>query len=272
MGFQVKFAAHHFGDNGFSFSTTKYSELKFGSDAAARHFGYELADTFFNRYQDHLVENQSVVIPSPYNYVPNAATVLTRHFCDRLNEHIISRGGEHVEYTIIHRKVSYTKDYGFLSKEKRKSLIDNDSFAMNKDFIAGKQLIFVDDIKITGTHEEKLIEIMQKDGIQNNAFFLYIGNYFGESPEIEAQLNFAGVKCLADYVRLTEEPNHHMIIRPIKYILSRQHSELRDTVPHFSNDVLLKIYNGCLAEGYYKIPEYEKAFRALKLEKHKRGL
>lgn len=267
----MRFAVHNFSAlETAKFSPTEYSRLKFGCDLAAQRLGHELATEFFYAHSDKLLANRCVVISSPYNHVPNAATVMTQHFIDRLNELLVFAQGEHVEYTVIHRKVSYTNDYGFLSKEKRRGLIDNDSFYLNRDFIEGKLLLFVDDVRITGTHEDKLVEILQRDGIQNEAVFLYYANYHGNQPDIEGQLNFSGMKSLTDYVEMTKQPGHHVIIRPIKYILGQKPEALKDALPQLDDHIITKMYHGCLAEGYYKIPGYQRNFGILAAEKEKR--
>ncbi len=253
------------------FCPKMYSRLKFGSDQAARKMGHQLADSFFAAHAPDLLANRHVVISSPYNHVPNAATVMTKHFVDKLNQHLVFARGEHVEYSITHRKVSYTSDYGFLSKDQRKGLIDNDSFYLNRDFIQDKTLILVDDIRITGTHEDKLREILIRDNVANDAYFLYFAEYFGKSAEIEAQLNFSAIDSLDDYYKLSQEPNHHIIIRPIKYILSRDPYELGLVIKTLVTDRMLdEIYFGCLAEGYYKLPNYQENFKVIVDEKNRR--
>jgi predicted amidophosphoribosyltransferase len=272
MATYSSFAAHQFSTlETAPFDPKMYSRLKFGSDQDARAMGHHLATEFFFAHGDLLLANQCVVISSPYNHLPNAATVMTKHFIDRLNELLVFAQGAHVEYTVVHRKVSYTADYGFLSKEKRRGLIDNDSFYLNRDFIKGKLLIFVDDVKITGTHEDKLTEVLQRDQVENDTMFLYFANYVGDQPDIEAALNFAAVANMADFVELTKMPNHHVIIRPIKYILSRPVDELKSTLPQFGDDIIFAMYYGCLAEGYYKIPTYQHNFAILTAEKERRS-
>lgn len=108
------------------FSTSDYSRLKFGSNQAAKRMGRILAESFFKAHRDWLLTEQFVVVPSPYNYVKNAATVLSEHFVDHLNYLVaIHDGAFAIEWDIIHRKVSYINDYGFLSKEDRKALIED---------------------------------------------------------------------------------------------------------------------------------------------------
>lgn len=266
-----QFAAHTFGNlESATFDPVTYSRLKFGCDNAARQYGYQLAERFFRAHADVLIANSCVVISSPYNYIPNAATVMTGHFVDKLNELLILASGRAVEYSVVHRKVSYTNDYGFLSREKRKGLIDNDSFYLNKGFVAGKLLLFVDDVRITGTHEDKLREVLLHNRVANDAFFLYFASYTGTKPDIEGELNFSYVKSIDDYLALTKEPNHHVIIRPIKYILGQTERVLRGLLPQFSDTYFYRLFYGCLAEGYYKIPSYQSNFGLIVDEKARR--
>ena len=255
--------------NDCAFTAIEYSQLKFGSDKIARKFGYELAVDFFSKHSDTLLANNCVVIPSPYNHVKNAATIMTEHFINKLNELLVAANGNHVEYSIIHRKVSYISDYGFLSKEKRRGLIDNDSFYLNKEFYKDKVLIFVDDVKITGTHEDKLVEILAKNKIKNDCFFLYFAEYKGSDPKIEAALNFAGINTLEDYIKLFCDYDHNVIVRPIKYLLGSKDSiGIKEFFAHAAkhrihHKRLMEVYYGALGEGYYKIPNYQTNFKIL---------
>jgi hypothetical protein len=260
-----RFYVHEFRDlQKVDFSAVDYSQLKFGSDLIAKKFGYELAEGVFNTHSDLLLTNQCIVFPSPYNVIPNAATILTHHFRNRLNELLVGASGKHVDYSIVHRKMSYTNDYGFLPKDKRKGLISQDKFFLNKKFIKGKVLIFIDDVCITGTHEERLIEVLEAEEVKNDSMFLYYAKYFGNSPDIEAALNFAAVKCLADYIEISNQPNHHVIIRPVKYLLSVPPSDLQTALSGMSSELIEKIYHACLAEGYYTIPSYQDNFQQIK--------
>lgn len=262
----ISSAAHKFSSlDDMPFSALDYSHLKFGSDRVAKTFGYELAEDTFARHSEVLLSNQCVVIPSPFNFVPNAATIMAEHFTARLNQLLVQANGSHVEWSIIHRKVSYTNDYGFLPKEKRRALIDNDEFYLNRGFLQGKVLLFIDDVKITGTHEDKLVEVLARNDVPNPAIFLYYAQheFTGTGADIEAKINFAGIKTVADYMRLAQEPRHHLIVRPIKFILSASAEDFQDLISGSSADWKEKLYNACIGEGYYKIPLYQQNFNAL---------
>lgn len=254
------FAAHYFDSlETMSFCPQDYSHLKFGSDSVAKKFGWELADAFFEEHWGKLIHEQFVVIPSPYNYIKNAATVMAEHFTDRLNHLVINAGGQNVEWSTINRKVSYIQDYGFLTADKRKSLIDQDVFHLNKGYLEGKNLIFIDDVCITGTHENKLKEILEVNEMTNNRYFLYYAKFEDNgkaSPDIEAAINFAGIKTVEDFVKLTEEPDHHMIVRPIKFLLGLDPITFDAFVRSVSPAFAQKLYFSSLAEGYHRIPSY----------------
>lgn len=261
-----RFSVHKFSQIGeqAGFSAEEYSMFKFGSDLYAKNFGHQLAERFFEEHSDWLIANECLVIPSPYNYVKNAATVMTRHFMNRLNELLVEASGKHAEYMTVQRKVSYTNDYGFLSKERRKGLIDNDTFFINNEYVYGKALIFIDDVRITGTHEDKLVEVLEHRGLSNPVFFLYFGEYFGSDPAIEAQLNFTAVKSPSDFVKITYQHNHHMIVRPIKYMLSLDPEEFKLVTKDLSMGKIQTMYYGALHEGYHKIPSYQQNFAELR--------
>lgn len=265
--YEERCSVHKFSSlDALPFLASDYSKLKFGSDSVAKQFGYELADKVFRDHAPLLLANRCVVIPSPYNYVQNAASVMARHMADRLNHHLVNANGIPVEWTVIHRKVSYTNDYGFLQKEQRRALIDNDEFHFNAQFVEGKVLLFVDDVVITGTHEEKLCEIMDKAKMTNASLFLYYGEAEKDiPPETEAGLNFAGIQTLEDYTKLTNEPNHHIIVRPIKFLLSRPSSELEQALGQMTTEKVRDLYHGCLGEGYHRIPSYQENFGKIRL-------
>lgn len=247
------------------FSTSDYSRLKFGSNQAAKRMGRILAESFFKANKLRLAREQFVVIPSPYNYVKNAATVLSEHFVDHLN-YLVSRiGGAHaIEWDIIHRKVSYINDYGFLSKEDRKALIDGDTFSINKDFWGNKNLIFIDDVNITGTHEDKLIEILDVEGVKNDTFFLYFAKYNGTEANTEAALNFSAINSVTAFVQMIkDEPDAKCLVRPIKYLMSQSEITFKVALSQLPLSYVEALYFGCLAEGYNSIEKYEGNFEFL---------
>lgn len=247
------------------FNPQVYSRLKFGSNQAAKAMGRILAESFYNAHAERLLTEQFVVIPSPYNYVKNAATVLSEHFVDHLNYLVSLGGGRALEWDIVHRKVSYINDYGFLSKEDRKALIDGDTFSINKDFWGTKNLIFIDDVNITGTHEDKLIEILDSENVENDTFFLYFAKYWGTEANTEAALNFSWVDSVSTFVQMIKsEPDAKCLVRPIKYLMSQSEVTFKVALSQLPTSYVEQLFFGCIAEGYDKIEKYGANFAFLR--------
>ncbi|BBK09213.1 putative orotate phosphoribosyltransferase [Klebsiella phage 05F01] len=263
----TQFFAHNFSslaDAGFS--TDDYSKLKFGSNQSAKRLGYELADRFFITKCADKFNERFVVIPSPYNHVHNAATEMSNHFVNRLN-YLFScnKYKNSVEWDIIHRKVSYINDYGFLSKEDRKSLIDGDSFYLNKEFWSGKTLIFIDDVNITGTHEDKLVDILNENEVENDTYFLYFAKYTGTEANTEAALNFSYIHSVEKFIEMIkEEHDAKCLVRPIKYLMSQPEITFKVAISQLPTNYVEHLFFGCLAEGYDKIEKYNENFEFLK--------
>lgn len=265
---QTRHFAHTFGSLADAkFSVADYSRLKFGSNQAAKRMARILAESFFEQHWGRLLHEQFVVIPSPYNYVKNAATVLSEHFVDHLNYLIMAAGGQYssaVEWDIVHRKVSYINDYGFLSKEDRKALIDGDTFSFNKEFWGNKNLIFIDDVNITGTHEDKIVEILKAEEVKNDTFFLYFAKYTGNEASTEASLNFSDINSVSAFVQMIkDEPDAKCLVRPIKYLMSQNEVTFKVALSQLPLSYVEQLYFGCLAEGYNKITKYDENFAFL---------
>lgn len=262
-----KFTAHQFEENEMPFRPADYSYLKFGSDVVAKKFGYELADGIYSSLADMFhTDKRVVVLPSPYNCVPNAAMVMCGHFIDRLNHLVTMDGGQTVEFSYIRRKLNFTVDYGFLSHKERMELLTRDEMYVNSSFVQGKTVLFLDDVRITGTNEHCMKSVIDKFGMNHeDCAFVYFAALAGESsPEIEARLNLNAVNTLAEYRDLMDTPNHHIIVRPIKFILGRSEEEFETFIHSCDADKLRKIYHGAISEGYHMAENFAANFMRLR--------
>lgn len=270
MKFDRQFAVHDFKClDSASFNLQDYSELKFGSDRVARLFGYQMGDKFYNQYRDILINNRCVIIPSAFNVVEIAATILARHFNNRLNDILSLEGHNIVDWTTMHRSMSYMADYCLMSKEERKRMLSGDKLYINRDFIEGKALIFVDDITITGAHENKVNGFLEELGLTNQHIFCYYARYQGDAAEIESQLNHSGIGTIKDYIKLVNESNHHIVVRAVRFLLDQPLQDLVFALERLDNEFIDKLYFACLAKEYDKIEGYRAGFELIREWKHR---
>lgn len=247
-----------------SFNPRDYSRLKFGSDLVAKEFGYAMADGFYAAHRLMLITDRCVVVPSAFNTVPIAASILAEHFYNRLNDLLSRQGHRTVEMTTMHRTMSYVADYSFLPRAQREALLSADKLFINKDFIEGKVLLFVDDVTITGTHERKIEAFLAEQGLINPHIFCYYAKYNGERADIEAALNLSGISTPEAYLELIKEPNHHVVVRAVRFLLDNTEEDLMAIVTQLDVDFLDRLYHACLSKGYNLQDTYRDKFKLVR--------
>lgn len=265
-----RFSLHQFEDRDtINFDPNAYSRLKYGSGEVGKQFGEELAVAFYEKYYDVIATKQLVVSESAYQYMRNAASMITDAFCNKLNSLISELNGNYIQRIKINRLVPYIQDYGKVSLKQRVKLLKKDTFTFDYDYAKDKFLIFIDDIFITGTHQKKIEEMVEHYGIDTNecmcVYYAELLNPY-EDPSIESYLNNYKIKTLRDLGSLMlNDKDYRIIVRTAKMILSYEDTKEVDALFDVVNkEILTEIYYNCLGEGYYKNPAYSKNFAMLR--------
>jgi hypothetical protein len=248
---------HH--ENQFGFSPLAYSRFKFGDEAVAREFGIALAKGFIKQ---HLavqpVQRQMVVISSPYAFIPTATFAMKDYFVSELNRWLANQQLPVVQEAKVHRTVTYKEDYGDLSAEERINLISNDSFHIDKAFLSGKVLVFLDDIKITGSHQRMIEKMIHAYALDNPVFMLYFAELVNHNihPKIENYLNYYYVKSIFDLDGIIKSGMFRINTRLVKYILNYNHSCFRLFINDQDTQFVQYLYDMAIGNGYHLIDAY----------------
>lgn len=241
------------------FSPTKYSKFKFGDKAISREFGIALAKGYI---ADHLskypIEQQIVVCSSPYCFIPTATFAMKNYFVQTLNNHLVKNGLRVVEETKIHRTITYKEDYGALDAESRMKLIGKDGFHMDKEFVKGKTILFLDDVYITGSHENMILNMMDRLKLKNDFVFIYFGQLVSKEihPNIENILNYAFVKGLLDLDKIIKNEDFLLNTRVVKYILNSPETEFQTFIQYQKQVFVQTLYHQAIGNSYHLIEEY----------------
>lgn len=248
----------------FPFSAVDYSKFKFGDKNVSRKFGFDLAKGFVKEYLSvHPIENQIVVASSPYDFIPTATYAMKNYFVQKLNEYLVEKGLPVVQETKIHRTVTYKEDYGALSAEDRERLISNDTFHMDFSFVNNKTVLYLDDIRITGSHE-KVIKRMLSENIgysedTTDRVFLYFAELANPKvdPTIENTLNYYFVKDLYSLDKVIKNEDWIPNTRAVKYILKQSNGEHFDIFLQFQPlKIVQTIYHLAIGNSYHLMEEY----------------
>jgi hypothetical protein len=256
---------HH--DTSFGFDADDYSRFKFGDGAVSKDFGTALADGFINEYlADNRVTKQIVVISSPYSFIPTATFAMKDWFVYRLNHWLAEQGLPVVQETKVHRTITYKEDYGELNAEQRMNLIGNDQFHIDKDFLTDKTLLFLDDIRITGSHERMIMKMVKAYGLSNDIHMLYFAELINKDihPNVENYLNYHHVKSIFDLDGIIKSGNFCINTRIVKYILNYSFDGFCVFIENQSVAFITQLYNMALGNGYHTIEAYEQNLNFIK--------
>ncbi|WGQ11111.1 phosphoribosyltransferase family protein [Pedobacter gandavensis] len=255
----------------FGFSADDYSRFKFGDDLVSKAFGKDLAAGFIKYYlQENLITEQIVVISSPFCFIPTATFAMKNAFVSHLNRWLVAHGGLVVQEAKVHRTITYKEDYGGLSAEERMNLIGNDSFHIDKDFLTGKTLLFLDDIKITGSHERMILKMVKEYGLKNDIHMLYFAELVNKDihPNVENHLNYHSVKSIFDLDEIIKSGNFAVNTRIVKYLLNSDFENFCIFIEKQSLEFLESLYDLSLGNSYHTIPSYEENLDHLKNHLH----
>ncbi len=254
-------------NSSFGFSATDYSRFKFGDDAAAAKFGRALANGFISEVITHMPEAvQLVVISSPYSYIPTATYAMKNYFVAQLNRWLADNEWPVAQEAKVHRTVTYKEDYGALDAEQRLKLISNDSFHIDALFLQGKVLLFLDDIKITGSHERMITKMINTFSLTNEVHMLYFAELVNTNihPNIENYLNYHEVKSIFDLDQIINSGSFCINTRIVKYILNSDPHDFGLFICYQTNEFINHLYDMALGNGYHTIEAYSQNLNHLK--------
>jgi hypothetical protein len=243
----------------FGFNPDDYSRFKFGDDAVARTFGEQLAEGFIKTHlQVSPIREQIVVVSSPYSFIPTATFALKNYFVFRLNRWLADHHFPVVQETKVHRTITYKEDYGELNAEQRLQLIGNDSFHIDKTFLDGKTILFLDDIKITGSHERMILKMVKEYDLEGDVYMLYFAELTNKAihPNIENVLNYHFVKSIFDLEPIIRGESFFLNTRIVKYILHYDFDAFCIFLQNQTEGFVDYLYNMALGNGYHTIEAY----------------
>lgn len=257
------------------FSPGMYSRFKYGSKDAAREMGRDLANKFimsdqFKEYCKMYKHRRIVILPSPYNFIPTATFALKDYFIPVLNRRLAELHLPPVQEAKIYRAHSYNEDYGAMSAEDRKVAIGSESFHTDVEFLKDKFAIFLDDIRITGSHEERINEMIQRldmTNIESNIELMYM--YYAElknsseDPKVENYLNYYDIKDLLCINKIIKNETFLFNTRNTKYILGRTEQEFNNFINYQSDTFRETLYHYAIGNSYHLCEEFRTNFSTL---------
>lgn len=253
--------------NNLSFNPSDYSWFKFGDKAFAKKFARELFDGFIIDNGEKILEqNEIIILPSPYLSIPTASNFLCFYFKEFLNKFLFENNKKSAIESKIYRNQTYVTDYGNLDFEERVKLISNDTYYIDKEFINGKFCLFLDDIKITGSHEHTVNKILSQYDVKGEFFFIYFAELTNKEihPNIENYFNYFSVKGIEEIIEVVNRENFQFNTRIVKYILNLKEEELALFLNSINASRREELFLLSISNNYHQISEYNKNLTTIK--------
>jgi hypothetical protein len=266
-----KFSSNYFENiSDLSFSSIEYSKFKYGSKRVASDFGKELGTSFLlseeHQFLLNNIDNKKLIISSaPYKFIPTASNMLKDYFYAEFNNIWSLKNITAIDLKVF-REHSYNDDYGSLNADLRKLAINSDDFHIDKFIILGNTIIFIDDIRITGSHENRIISLLEKNDFDGDVYFLYfaeLNNPQKINPNIENELNYSFVKNIFDIDYIIKKDDFIFNTRAIKFILK---SNPNDFILFINSQTKLfqkSLLTNLQGNDYHKIDEFKENFNYL---------
>lgn len=251
-------------------SEEDYSRFKYGSKSVARKFGKELglklATYILSNFTDKNV--QIVISPSPYMFIPTATFALKNYVISWLNPILIKAGYKPVQETKVFRQTGYTEEYGSMSAAERRKVIGSETFHTDKEFLRGKISIFLDDIKITGGHQERMEEMIKRLDLKSvmiDSLFVYYAELkdLTSDPTIENYLNLYAMKNLLDLDKIIKNDEFGFNTRNVKYILNAPHIECVNFLEYQKRSFIETLYFQAIGNSYHLAEKFLMNFQYL---------
>ncbi len=256
-------------EDNFGFSPEKYSKFKYGDDSIAKEFGNALAEGFIENYlAKNPILKQIVVISSPYAFIPTATFGMKNYFIFRLNRWLAENDLPVVQETKVTRSITYKEDYGELDEAQRLNLIGNDTFQIDREFLKDKVLIFLDDIRITGSHERMITKMLKEYHLENETHLLYFAELINRNihPNIENFLNYYHVKSIFDLDAIIKNEKFSVNTRIVKYLLNSEPNLFQIFIQNHSDSFLELLYNMAIGNSYHTIEAYQENLKILRTQ------
>ena len=245
--------------NDCPFSDSEYSKFKFGENSYAEKFANELFEGFIENNKELILSHDEIVIlPSPYLSIPTASNYLCHYFKLRMNKFLFDNKKKALAESKIYRNQTYTTVYGSLDFNDRVKLISNDTYYIDRNYISGKLCLFIDDIKITGSHEHIVKKILDEYNVEGEFAFVYFAELINKDihPNIENYYNYFYVKDIHSLISIVNSVSFAFNTRIVKYILKLEEKDFLKLVAAVPTKLKHQLFDLALSNNYHTIEEY----------------
>jgi hypothetical protein len=236
--------------SGTTFDTDAYSRMKHGDLRAADDLADAVADALLAETPFLVTDPATLALPVAYLAVRPACWYLATRVLHRLDTERARRG--HAPGRVVRvAKDSVTRtDYAAASAADRLAEMQRIGFRLTED-VAGSQLVVVDDVRVTGLAEATMLAALAGSGATRTvvAYVATVDDALRADPAVEADLNHASVRAVADMAGTVQLGDFALTIRFLKRLLSAPGADRAAFLDVCPPSLVAEMHAGCVASG-----------------------
>jgi hypothetical protein len=250
----------------------EYSQFKYGHKPTILKFAKKMVDGLFAIMPiSKLIKNNQdiVIITSPFWHTPPSVYPLALEVHKLINEKLLDNKANAIKFVKISRSSAPSCDFSKLTVEERKLNMQRNKLSIDEDSVRDKTVIFIEDARITGAHEEKTIVCLEQAGAKKVILLYLIDVKNGKNdPDIENRLNHAVINSIDELYKLMRKPDEYVLnSRSVRFVLSwADHKELKKFFAKISSVILDELYSASITDGYGLMEKYAQGFELLRAE------
>lgn len=248
----------------------KYSRFKHGSGKDASDYGISLAQSLVKAHPDLFSgEFDLAIAAAPYRTVPKGAQGIANALLDYLNTKVlVGYLPKAVMVKITAENQPSDTDYSALSGAERAIRNDHVMFSIRQEDFKGRFLLIVDDTRITGGTEGKILRVLEQLDPPPPTMMLYVAHLDPESakadPRIEDRMNTTYVKNLSQQAEIIAAGGYLLNPRCIQFILNPKNiGDVKTFCESIDLPTLTKIRDGIITDEYHSRERYIPSFKIL---------
>jgi orotate phosphoribosyltransferase len=244
----------------------RYPMMKFGHVQSVNYFAELLAPMALQAITEVPEQDQGwVLTSSPTQGLPNGANLVCRAICDRLAKALPDRQAPRLgSMAILGPRLALRKpadmklhnDYSRYDLNQRRQfhLALDDAAVYDLTNFAGRQVLFVNDINVTGTQLASITKLLQNAGIKCLGVLLIVNVYRNIGcafPQLENEINTSRISNLAEFTSFLRDCEFEPTAKLISRLMSHDPAEFAAIFAALQPPKRQMLHRAILQEGLY---------------------
>lgn len=245
------------------FDSERYSRMKYGDKAATQYFASQLAHVLTQQLPQFVEHETPPEFLVAYKAVPPACYHLSRYCLDHINTQRLAAGNEPGRIIHVYKNRVAGTDYAAASPEARLKELDSIGFSLEGRNIDGKLIAVLDDIRITGAAEYKILEVLEPKNpsiIGLGYVAVFNQQQAAVSPSVERDLNLSVIKNVLDILPAVAHHNFDLNIRTLKMVLGSEAALREEFLLRIPDELFEQIARGSVDTGPDFVRAYQQGF------------